>query len=166
MRNVYTNGYCTSSGDRNAHRTMLNNVHKALTRVLEEYDATTIAVRGTSGLSIAYELRALSLFMPHPMLPFAMVRKDDGHHGGPVESLDFTYMSIGRYIILDDFISSGKTIAAIMDKMECMMDPDVKCQAIVLYDEMHSDTWALYQKETPCSFEKADGTIVQVPIYK
>lgn len=166
MRNVYTNGYCTSSSDLNAHRTMLNNVREALATVLKEYDATTIAVRGTSGLSIAYELRALSLYRGHPMLPFAMVRKDDGHHGGPVESLDFTTMSIGRYIILDDFISSGKTVAAIMDKMECMMDPDVKCQAIVLYEEMHRDTWALYKKETPGSFKKADGTLVQVAIYK
>lgn len=155
-----------SSSDRLAHMNMLTNVRKALIQVMQNHDAHTIAVRGTSGLSVAYELRALAMQLGDEILPFAMVRKDESHHGGPIESLNFNRMRIGSYIILDDFIASGATVNAIMAKMEYMRGPSVQCKAIVLYEQMHKDNWTLQRAEVDREFRRSNGIRQQIPLYR
>jgi len=165
MRNVFTNGYCTSSSDPSAHMRMLENVRKALIEIMQHQNASAIAVRGTSGMSVAYGLRTLDTYLHRDVLPFILVRKDDGHHGGPVETLNFRPMSIGRYIILDDFISSGNTVVAMMEKLECMMDPDVTCCGIVLYDKMHNLDWQLRERGA-MEFKRNDGNHKSYMVYQ
>ncbi len=143
MRAVYVNGYCTNNQIPQAHMLALENIRNLLRRLMRETSANCIAVRGTSGLSMAYGMRMLDLLKNRELLPFVMVRKDDGHHGGPVESLNFNVQEIGGYLILDDFISSGNTINKIIEKMEVSAeDYDVTCRGIVLYDQAHEPGWS------------------------
>lgn len=134
MRTVYTSGYCSNHSDPHIHMVTLENSRNLLVNLLRETGANCIAVRGTSGLSMAYGMRMLDMLKNRKLLPFVMVRKDDGHHGSPVESLDFRTQKIGDYLILDDFISSGNTINRIIEKMEIDRDDtDVTCRGVVLY---------------------------------
>ena len=148
MRTVYVNGYCSNAQAPQAHMMVLENIRNLLVRLMRETGANCIAVRGTSGLSMAYGMRMLDLLKNRELLPFVMVRKDDGHHGGPVESLNFNVQEIGGYLILDDFISSGNTINKIIEKMEIYAeDKDVTCHGVVLYDQAHEPGWIPQQRE-------------------
>ncbi len=148
MRTVYVNGYCSNNQIPQAHLMALENVRNLLVRLMPASGANCIAVRGTSGLSMAYGMRMLDLLKNREILPFVMVRKDDGHHGGPVESLSFNRQEIGAYLILDDFISSGNTINKIIEKMEIDADDqDVKCAGVVLYDQAHEPNYNFQMTE-------------------
>jgi len=80
-----------------------------------EFDA--IAFRGLSGSLVA---PIISLDIEKPLI---VVRKD-ASHGDKIEG----YVSADKYIIIDDFIDSGKTIRSILKSIDAM------CVGIILYD--------------------------------
>lgn len=96
--------------------------------ILTELQYDAIAFRGTSGAALAFPL---SLSLGKPLLH---VRKPGSHATSKVEG-DLTSKS---YVIIDDFISSGKTLKLIKSRINSfykskkLMIPE--CVGIILYD--------------------------------
>ena len=85
-----------------------------------------IAFTGTSGAALAYPLSYLL------GMPLICVRKSirDNHFGSKLEGL----VSAKKYIIVDDFIESGKTINRITRSIKSE-NKKAKCVGIYLYDQ-------------------------------
>jgi hypoxanthine phosphoribosyltransferase len=97
-----------------------------------KYKADTLAFQGNSGSALAYILgHALSL-------PLVLIRKhkEDSHYMGAFQKdrLFEGYTGVHRYIIVDDFYSSGSTIDRIIDvvKDNC---PDAECVSLLMYNQ-------------------------------
>lgn len=94
-----------------------------------EFDA--IAFTGTSGAALAYPISA-SL-----KIPLICVRKDDGNH---FEEEIEGCITATNYIVIDDFISTGKTMrrvrASITNKI-----PKSNLIGIFLYAQSWKHTW-------------------------
>jgi len=108
-----------------------------LVKLREELGFDAIAFRGSSGAALAF---VASIAM---QIPIIFVRKnDESNHGNPVESNSRT--PIKKYIIVDDFVCSGKTLQAILDgirkisKQQAMAEP--KCVGAFLYSDPGCDT--------------------------
>lgn len=94
----------------------------AMHHALQVHDAQAIAVRGTSGTSVAFGMRQVY------DLPFIICRKSgENSHDGVVTGAGCP-THISRYIILDDLVSSGSTVAAIMEDL----DP-AECKGVYTY---------------------------------
>lgn len=85
-----------------------------------------IAFTGTSGAALAYPL-SLRL-----KLPLICVRKEKSHARLSVEG----NYSATKYLIVDDFISSGKTIKSIRQKIAKELGVTAQPAAILLYNVM------------------------------
>jgi len=81
-----------------------------------------IAFRGSSGAALAFPL---SYFLKVPLIH---VRKGQSHYGGG--SIEGT-ISSKRYIIVDDFVESGRTVKTIIREINREMN--AKAVAICLY---------------------------------
>lgn len=108
-------------------------------RLLEQsgLEFTSFAFRGLSGALIAPLLAAE---MDKTLLAVRKVKSD--HGGIPVEG-DY---NAGNYIIVDDFISSGKTCRAIMEEVDKNL-PHAKCIAVLqayYFDHKDMLDWAGY----------------------
>lgn len=87
-------------------------------------DCDTIAVRGVSGITIGSVVAYLR------KKGLAVVRKDlaNNHSGNRVESPD----DVSKYVIVDDFVSSGETVYRIVAAMK-RAHPTSECIGIYLY---------------------------------
>lgn len=104
---LYDGGYSDvqyNTGILRSHAQMLADF---IPRMMQEYDADCIAVMGKSGISLAFATLMLIDF------PIMVVRKrGENSHGNPIEG---THMHVAkRYLILDDFVSSGETVRNIV----------------------------------------------------
>jgi orotate phosphoribosyltransferase len=160
MHSLYSHGYITASQDKTSHYRVLENLDTFLRELLLENEADGIAVRGTSGLSVAYGLRTLAMLRSTPVLPFFMVRKESAHHGGDIESLAFGILDVTRYLIVDDFVSSGHTVASIINKL-----PSAKAVGLVVYEGMANVAWKRTEAgvKTICL---GNGKVDKLPYYK
>ncbi len=113
------------------------NAVKDTLSALEKEDFDCIAVRGSSGLSIgsvvAYVLGK----------NLALIRKDleSSHTSRKVETPD----SVSRFVIVDDFTSSGETLCHIYSEMKTN-HPNAICVGYVAYKvagEMLNEEWIL-----------------------
>lgn len=95
-----------------------------LSLLKEMYNFDTIAFTGSSGSGLAY---ILSYALKTPLI---LVRKqsDNNHSGLPFEG----NMDVKKYLIVDDIMSSGNTVANIISLLYRKM-PHAKCAAIFLY---------------------------------
>ena len=85
-----------------------------------------IAFRGTSGAAMAYPVSIAT------GIPLICIRKPtEDAHGDPVEGS--TKFDVKKYIIIDDFMSSGATVDAIIESINKHSNNSVKCVGIVLY---------------------------------
>lgn len=102
-----------------------------------KFDA--IAFTGTSGAALAY-------IVAHKLnVGLICVRKDSkAHFRGKVEGIQ----SAKEYIIIDDFIDSGKTVTSILDNVK-KFSPKARCSAIFLYDEGYDDTFEYGKRNIP-----------------
>ena len=108
--NVYDGGYSRNQYDVNLLRARAKELAEYLPKIMRRVDADAVVVTGKSGLSLAFATLMLIDF------PLIVVRKrGENSHGNPVEGKDYTEFS--RYIVLDDFVSSGTTITNIMDSI-------------------------------------------------
>lgn len=95
--------------------------------------ADLVAVRGLSGTLVATAMSTLF------STPIAVVRKPgENSHGREVEVVEYNdegNLRYNNYIIVDDLISSGKTIQAIVDALKSQIPYALhgKCVAIALY---------------------------------
>ena len=96
---------------------------------------SAMAFTGSSGAAIAFIVGVAA------QIPIIYVRKDDEScHGNRVECN--TDKDIQRYLIVDDFISSGDTIRGIYDKIQARAREfnykEPTCVGIYLYDAADS----------------------------
>lgn len=114
-----------------------------------------IAFRGASGAALAYPLSA------QLNIPLIYVRKlREQSHGFDIEG---TNRDIRKYVIVDDFTETGRTIKQIIKAIDktrdryCELQCPIKCVGIVLYAEQDPD--CEFHKE----FTKHGGE--KIPIY-
>ena len=125
----------------------------AINDMMAETGATSVVVHGNSGVSCGFAALVLS------DLDFNIVllRKDnDNSHGAPIEGPDGHHLE--RYLILDDFVSSGQTLNRIRDKIFSLSiqrwhyepgEETPECVGVVLYGH-----------HTRTNFKFADGYTV------
>jgi hypothetical protein len=91
---------------------------------MRSVDATHAVVRGSSGLSVAFGLRMLS------DLRIVVARKPgENSHGDAVSAVGSSSEDLHRYVILDDFVSSGSTVAGIVRDLD-----GAQCVGLFLYN--------------------------------
>jgi hypothetical protein len=124
---------------------------RAINKMMTETGATSVVVHGNSGVSCGFAALMLS---PHEDFNIVLLRKDnDNSHGSPIEGPEGH--RLGRYLILDDFMSTGTTMDRIRDKIATLSqqyglpEDTPECVGIVLYGYHSSD-----------SFKFADGHTV------
>lgn len=115
----------------------VNRVIKKLEKLRQEIKFDAIAFRGISGSSIAYPVSAIAGYhlIEVRRAPGLRNGKGNSHHGSTIEG---SSRKIKRYIILDDFISSGKTVEEIAETITKEFSRGAKadqpqCVAIVIY---------------------------------
>lgn len=109
--NVYDGGYSRNQYDVNLLRARAKELAEYLPKIMRRVDADAVVVTGKSGLSLAFATLMLIDF------PLVVVRKrGENSHGNPIEGKDYTTFT--RYLILDDFVSSGTTVTNIMDSIK------------------------------------------------
>lgn len=107
--------------------------------------ADIVVARGLSGTIVAAAMSTLF------GTPFAIVRKlEETSHGRSLEVIDtddnFRTIRYSNWVIVDDLISSGATVQAIMDRIA--RHPDIfqgECTGIILYHNTNTieDTYSI-----------------------
>ena len=123
----------------------------AIDKMMAKTGATSVVVHGNSGVSCGFA----ALMLSDLDFNIVLLRKDnDNSHGSPIEGPHNHRLE--RYLILDDFISSGNTMNRIRDKIAMlyrqhyyMGERAPQCVGIVLYG-CHTGT----------NFKFADGYTV------
>jgi len=135
--------YCSSYHDKTYNprslKATVNRVVRYLEKLQKEVKFDAIAFRGTSGAAIAYPVSAIAGYH------LINVRREPykHHHGSKIEASG--NRKIHRYIILDDFIESGRTIKTIIRVIKKETAPSswsrtakekpVECVGVVIYSD-------------------------------
>ncbi len=106
---------------------LINKTIKKITLIKKKNNFDAIAFSGSSGAAIAYPISYLL------KLPLIHVRKDKSHYGNSkVEGC----INSNKYIIIDDFISSGATIKRIIKTIDFELNGITEPIAICLYNSI------------------------------
>ena len=131
---ILTSGYATGYAAEEVRKRALW-AADAIGKMKAETGATSVVVHGKSGVSCGFAALMLS---PHLDFNIVLLRKDnDNSHGAPIEGP--AGHRLGKYLILDDFVSSGATMNRIRDKIDTLhcqapwSSPRPECVGIVLY---------------------------------
>ena len=109
---ILSSGYATGYESAEVHK-RAEWAADAIGKMMAETGATSVVVHGNSGVSCGFAALMLS---PHLDFNIVLLRKDnDNSHGAPIEGPDGHHL--GRYLILDDFVSSGQTLNRIRRKI-------------------------------------------------
>ncbi len=135
---ILDNGYATGySADRVRQRAEFT--ANAITSLSRSTSATSVVVHGNSGVSCGFA----ALMVADTPFNLVLLRKDnDSIHGAPIEGPEDHRLR--GYLILDDFVSSGRTLNTVRDKIKKLQrqiwnfDP-VECLGVVLYNHHHPD---------------------------
>lgn len=108
---VFDGGYSRNQYDVALLRARAKEIAECLPKIMRRVDADAVVVTGKSGISLAFATLMLIDF------PLVVVRKrGENSHGNPIEGKDCTTLT--RYLILDDFVSSGTTVTNIMESIQ------------------------------------------------
>ena len=128
----YATGYAAAEVRKHA-----NWAANAIDKMMAETGATSVVVHGNSGVSCGFA----ALMLSDLDFNIVLLRKDnDNSHGAPIEGPDGHHL--GRYLILDDFVSSGNTMNRIRDKIGSLYhqrwyyeggEETPECVGVVLY---------------------------------
>ncbi len=132
----------------------VNRVVKNLKNLKKKLKFNAIAFRGASGAGVAFPVSAIT------GIPVIYVRKkNESTHGCGVEGPD---TPVRRYIILDDFVDSGKTVKAIIKEItkqpvgevwnrqgEIVNEVHPECVGVCLYDYTSGPTIWVGKKNIP-----------------
>lgn len=114
----YNTSYSALGLTRGHFRNLCQRLAEELPDLMHKVGADAIAVRGTSGVSVAFGLRMLS------DIPTIVVKKEgENSHGASVTAVGDDWANVARYLIVDDFVASGATVHAIRQRMgraECV----------------------------------------------
>lgn len=135
---ILFNGYATGySADRVRQRAEF--AAKAITSLSRSTGATAVVVHGNSGVSCGFA----ALMVTDTPFNLVLLRKDnDNSHGAPIEGPEGHRLA--GYLILDDFVASGRTLNTVRDKIKKLhrqrwsFEP-VECLGVVLYNHHHTD---------------------------
>ena len=109
---------------------------KRIKELKKELKFDAVAFRGSSGCALGFPL-VVSL-----EIPVIYVRKpEEEAHGQPVEYI--SNVPIRKYLIIDDFMSTGSTVKAIISKIESIGTGDVdeikpQCVGVFFYSRWES----------------------------
>lgn len=112
----------------------------AISDMMAETGATSVVVHGNSGVSCGFAALMLSAVD----FNIVLLRKDnDNSHGSPIEGPQGHLL--GRYIILDDFVATGRTMNLIRYKIDTLYQQyglrdtlAPECVGLVLYGYHYS----------------------------
>ena len=109
----------------------------AIGKMMAETGATSVVVHGNSGVSCGFA----ALMLSDLDFNIVLLRKDnDNSHGAPIEGPAGHHLK--RYLILDDFVSSGRTLNRIRGKIGSLSlqrgqyapgEEKPECVGVVLY---------------------------------
>ena len=136
--------YCSNYHDRTYNprslKATVNRVVRYLEKLQKKVKFDAIAFSGTSGAAIAYPVSAIAGYH------LINVRREPykQHHGSKIEASG--NRKIYRYIILDDFIASGRTIKLIVRAIKketipsswsriALEEKPVECVGVVIYSD-------------------------------
>lgn len=115
---------------------------RAINKMMAETGATSVVVHGNSGVSCGFA----ALMLSDVDFNIVLLRKDnDNSHGSPIEGPEGHFLE--RYLILDDFVSTGATMNRIRDKIIMLhkqsnpFEAAPECVGIVLYGYHTSDSF-------------------------
>ncbi|KKN10175.1 hypothetical protein LCGC14_1039230 [marine sediment metagenome] len=119
------------------YKRLIDKIADQLMALKKKKSFGAVAFRGSSGAALAYPLSA------QLNIPIICVRKsNESSHGLSIEG---TQRNIKRYVIIDDFMESGKTIKAILaaidKKKDWTADGKAECVGIVLYTVAQEGEW-------------------------
>ena len=131
---ILSNGYATGYTLRRVEE-RASFAAKAIEELRSQTGSTSVVVHGNSGVSCGFAALMLTAEQDFNLV---LLRKDnDNSHGAPIEGPDGH--RLGKYLILDDFVSSGATMNRIRDKIDTLWkqvswsSPRPECVGIVLY---------------------------------
>ena len=126
-------GYATGYTKERVRRRAIG-AASAIETLRSQTGSTSVVVHGNSGVSCGFA----ALMASDEDFNLVLLRKDnDSSHGSPIEGPEGH--RLGKYLILDDFVSSGATMNRIRDKINTLhaqgywssLRPE--CVGIVLY---------------------------------
>ncbi len=108
---VVASGYSRHQFQHEELRATAQRIAKRIPELLHSLGADAVVVTGKSGMSVAF---AAMMFAD---LPLVVVRKrGENSHGSMIDGVEG--LVVRKYIILDDFVSSGDTVRTIVRDME------------------------------------------------
>jgi orotate phosphoribosyltransferase-like protein len=122
----YAHSYGAMSFSVDELKLAVDRVKVDLANFMSKVDTDTIVVRGMSGVSMAFALRASGFSAQLVILR----KKEDKHHGHTMSAVG-EKLSVINYVILDDLMDSGDTVNGIKDDMQA------RCAGIFLYAKAH-----------------------------
>lgn len=137
-RHVYTSTYSCIGYSNREFRLCAQRVHADLSGIMLETEADAVVVRGGSGVVMGSALLMLG------DIPLVVARKrGECSHGEQIEIVGGQSRRVCRYIILDDFVSSGETVRGIKDDMG-----GARCVGVVQYRYAASRTAMLKRADS------------------
>lgn len=109
---------------------IVNQLARKINALRKKTKIDAIAFTGQSGSSVAYPL-SYKLG-----IPLILIRKGRSHSNTRYEGV----CQIENYVIVDDFIDSGATVARIMKQVR-RYNPDAKLMNILLYQQSYFKQW-------------------------
>jgi hypothetical protein len=138
----YHSQYAAQLYDPRTLRETMERATEAARKIRTTIPFDAIAFRGSSGAALAYPISAAL------EVPAVYVRKPtESSHGRSIEGPS---TEVSRYLIVDDMISSGATVRAVMAALH-----PAECVAILLY----ADTWGAPNHLAP--FFNLNGDMVR-----
>lgn len=124
-------GYSHAQFNTLALRDLAYRLSVRIPQLMRELSATSVAVTGKSGISLAFATLMLCDF------PLIVVRKPgENSHGNDVEGTPGTLHS--RYILLDDFVGSGATLRRVMHETTKRFSGELACVGVLQYSRSDS----------------------------
>lgn len=114
----YNTSYSALGLTRGHFRNLCQRLAEELPDLMFKVGADAIAVRGTSGVSVAFGLRMLS-----DIQTIVVKKEGENSHGSSVTAVGDDFADVARYLIVDDFVATGATVHAIRQRMgraECV----------------------------------------------
>jgi len=137
-------GYSETMFNQHRLKQVSRNLATTLPGLMKQTGATAIAVRGKSGIALAFAMSAVS----NTNIPIVVCRKPaERSHGSNFEGPDLDSDGL-KYLILDDFVSSGKTVKAVE---RAMRNIGAECVGIAVYvsDRGSDGPITLNRKDVP-----------------
>ena len=139
---ILDNGYATGYNMKRVEE-RAKFAAEAIEELRERTGSTSVVVHGNSGVSCGF---AALMVTKEQDFNLVLLRKDnDNSHGSPIEGP--AGHRLQKYLILDDFISSGTTMNRIRDKIDTLYgqvhwsSSKPECVGIVLYGYRRTDSF-------------------------